>query len=285
MTFEETVKSMTFRQLVLAMVAGLRKRWVRVEMGSFGGTDSDGVCVGCAATNTICQIYGVAIPASHIITSEDRAEFVSCELKFLSLFETAIDHLRAQRKSGFNETAKSIGIALAPEAWSPGCRISNGFTEEQLQSWEKSVEYLMTFEEKVKSMTFKQIVLAMVAGLRKRWVGVDMGIYGGMTDDGVCYGCAATNTICQIHGKAFTPAAINSYYARAAFVGSDSTFLCNFEDAIDCLRCGLHLPYNIRAGGIGLAQAPADYCPGSALTTDFTEADLQSWEKSVEHLE
>jgi hypothetical protein len=142
MSFMQTVKAMTFKELVLAMVAGLRHRWVRVEMSSFGGVDRDGVCVGCAATNLICQLRGEVIPSSSIYNYVRRAQFVECDSHFLEKFETAIDQLRCQRITMFNSVVRPLGLPTIPDGWSPGGYIRNDFTEECLQSWEKSVEHL-----------------------------------------------------------------------------------------------------------------------------------------------
>lgn len=118
----------------------------------------------------------------------------------------------------------------------------------------------MTFEEKVRSMTAKEIIMAMVDSLtHPPIVNIDMSTYGyyGFIDrkflgiklgkKKVCFGCAATNTICQISGKKFTPNLIAIRSKRAEFINSDRTFLLNFEEAINSLRCGYVSGYNIIA--------------------------------------
>lgn len=47
------------------------------------------------------------------------------------------------------------------------------------------------------------LVEAMIKGLEKEWVIVSMGTYGYAKSD-VCYGCAATNALCEIMQEPFT---------------------------------------------------------------------------------
>ena len=53
------------------------------------------------------------------------------------------------------------------------------------------------FKEKVQAMSAKEIIMAMVEGLRNPVTKIHMGTYGKVEGD-VCYGCAATNAICKI---------------------------------------------------------------------------------------
>lgn len=56
----------------------------------------------------------------------------------------------------------------------------------------------MNFKETVQKMTIKEIILAMVNGLKKEHVKVDFNYFGYVAPNGICYGCAATNAICEI---------------------------------------------------------------------------------------
>lgn len=124
----------------------------------------------------------------------------------------------------------------------------------------------MTFEERVKSMTGKQILQAMIDGLSKSWVAVNMNTYGNVETERygflklwkkkVCFGCAATNTICQINNIAFPIGKIENLWRRADFVESNVDFLNDFECALDQLRQGFVADYNNLAKDIGVAQIP-----------------------------
>lgn len=83
------------------------------------------------------------------------------------------------------------------------------------------------------------IVDAMIKGLRKEWVHVHMGSYGGYRIDRVtCFGCAATNTLCEIMQEAFTPENIVGTKARSEKFnfGVSANDLRIFEEGIDLLR-------------------------------------------------
>lgn len=110
----------------------------------------------------------------------------------------------------------------------------------------------MTFEEKVRSMTAKEIILAMVESLERPIINVDMSVWGearpkralGLIPFGkpVCFGCAATNTLCKIANVKFTTE--NIEYGRANAVNGNKWFVDKFEDAIDYLRRGHINAYN-----------------------------------------
>lgn len=115
-----------------------------------------------------------------------------------------------------------------------------------------------TFEEKVKSMTAKEIIMAMVKGLKRPKVEVDMDDYGyyRTEQDGtkVCCGCAATNTVCRIAEIKFTPETVSEVSRRAEAVKSDYDFFSDFEYAIDDLRRGWIKSYNLSADALGIAE-------------------------------
>ena len=106
----------------------------------------------------------------------------------------------------------------------------------------------MNFQEKVQSMTAKQIILSMVEGLKKQHVIIDMETYGRVHKN-VCYGCAATNTICEISG--ITPKASwrNRLFCDkfAYLTKCENHFIRLFEQAIDALRSGNISEYNQHA--------------------------------------
>jgi len=148
----------------------------------------------------------------------------------------------------------------------------------------------MTFEEKVKSMTAKEIIMAMVNSLtRPPIISIDMGTYGEtrkvdkkflgikIGNKEVCFGCAATNTICQISGKKFTPQNIFSKKTRAEFINSDYDFLGGFEMAIDFLRVGDIESYNRRAKNLGIAIIDQNNIDVYRLGNSYTNKDLEPY--------
>ena len=111
MTFEEKVKSMTFAQILRAMVDGLKAEHVRVQMDAFG-IDINGVCFGCAATNAICQISRHVFTLLEIELLQNRAEALLCDYYFLDMFEEALDCLRKNdfSKIGYDYYSFFCGI-------------------------------------------------------------------------------------------------------------------------------------------------------------------------------
>lgn len=113
-----------------------------------------------------------------------------------------------------------------------------------------------TFKEKVQSMTGKEILLAMINGLKKEHVKIDMNTFGSKKE-GICYGCAATNAVCEISSidfKELPERSIESIIDQAKFIKTDPEFLAQFEYAIDDLRAGDIDRYNSRAIYHGFAQ-------------------------------
>lgn len=112
----------------------------------------------------------------------------------------------------------------------------------------------MSFKEKVQQMTASEIIMAMVNGLEKKYVNIDMGSYGHVDRNNVCYGCAATNAICEINGGILPINAIHNEDIRVEYLNIEFLFLVNFELAIDSLRSGDLIYYNANAKKIGMAQ-------------------------------
>lgn len=134
-----------------------------------------------------------------------------------------------------------------------------------------------TFEEKVKSMTAAQIIRAMVRGLRKQHVKVDMDTFGSRVN-GTCFGCAATNAVCEIYGKTlarpiFTQLSDDEFGELAKAVGARKAFVTNFEYAIDNLRAGYIDDYNVYAKRYKFAQIvkPLDWELPELETDDYLE--------------
>lgn len=116
----------------------------------------------------------------------------------------------------------------------------------------------MKFEDKVKSMKFTDIMQAMIDGLRNPKTEINM-LSTGHSLHGRCFGCAATNTICQISGKMFDSSNISSRESRAKLINTSSDFIYCFEMAIDALRKGSYYGYNMQAVIGGFAQMPIQF--------------------------
>lgn len=116
--FEDKVKSLTAKEIILTMVKALRNPWVKIDMSTFGDTlySNNKVCIGCAATNTICEIAGIKFTPSNIGFGENRAKRIKCnDTEFLFRFESAIDSLRDGDIITYNDYAGEIEIATIPE--------------------------------------------------------------------------------------------------------------------------------------------------------------------------
>jgi hypothetical protein len=137
------------------------------------------------------------------------------------------------------------------------------------------------FEEIVRSMSAKDIILAMVESLRDPCVILNMSTYGEVSlSNGKCYGCAATNTICRISGIKFTSENLESLNDRASAVNSDRKFLDNFESAIDDLRKGNIETYNDIADRIDIAKINDDGDISLPyIKTNFREDELDQYIK------
>lgn len=90
-----------------------------------------------------------------------------------------------------------------------------------------------------KKLTPSKVIRAMVRGLKKKYVKIDMGTFGSTSwNDKVCYGCAATNALCELAGKKIPVASIQSTGSRATFLKVADSTLTKFELAINSLRQG-----------------------------------------------
>jgi hypothetical protein len=117
MNFEETVKAMTGKEIVLAMINGLKESPYQINMMTFGdaeNTETGVVCFGCAATSCITKISGVTFTARNITNSEDRAQALSCQHSFIVSFEAAINELRSGWVGNYNKLASIYGFEELP---------------------------------------------------------------------------------------------------------------------------------------------------------------------------
>lgn len=133
------------------------------------------------------------------------------------------------------------------------------------------------FKQTVQQMTAKEIIMAMVNGLEKEHVKVNMDTYGGFRN-GVCYGCAATNAICEIAGVTFDDPQILSTDGRARFISTDYDFIDNFECAINHLRSGYIEDYNEMAKYIGIAEIDSH-----GMNMALPELETHNYKENLHH--
>ena len=134
-----------------------------------------------------------------------------------------------------------------------------------------------SFKEKVQSMTAKEIIMAMVEGLQNPSIKVDMDTFGSVKG-GICFGCAATNTVCKISGKVFDGYNIWDVIDRGILINSNPDFLDSFESAIDALRHGGTTDvYNSYAKDVGFATIEYNSDKLPHLTNSYTTANLQEY--------
>ncbi len=138
------------------------------------------------------------------------------------------------------------------------------------------------FEEKVKSLTAHDIIMAMVDGLRNPRTVINMKSFGHM-EGGICYGCAATNTILHIMDANTAEKVVVHIFGRKN--DAYKAFALNkFEKAIDSLRYGDVDGYNQYAADCGIAQiTPMPGLELPPLYDDYTEEQLQKYEKLAKY--
>ena len=109
------------------------------------------------------------------------------------------------------------------------------------------------FKEKLQSMTIKNIVLMVIDAVENPVVTLNFDTFGKVIN-GVCCGCAATNSLCKMSAKVFDN---NSIEKRAAFIDiKNMTLVSAFESSIDDLRNIDFYWYNYLADKYNYAQLP-----------------------------
>lgn len=135
-TFEETVLAMSSGEIIMAMVNALRKPKIKIQMSTFGKVEN-GICYGCAATNTICEIADVTFTSENIEFPKGRGEAVNGDIDFVQDFEDAIDDLRLGYIKGYNKYAESVGFAKVLNTDFSLPQLNSFYTEEQLNEFVK----------------------------------------------------------------------------------------------------------------------------------------------------
>lgn len=155
-----------------------------------------------------------------------------------------------------------------------------------LSIWKESKNWrhYRSFKEKVQSMTAKEIIQSMIDGLKAKHIRINMNTFGDFHNN-ECFGCAATNTVCEISNQKFTLFNISNIDKRSRFLSVDSEFLRNFEYAINELRLGNIIGYNQIAKRSRFATIKADkyyYLP--TLTSKNWQSDLVHYQKLADDL-
>lgn len=154
----------------------------------------------------------------------------------------------------------------------------------------------IAFEAKVRSMPVWEIIRAMIRGLKRRWVKIDMSTYGTFRwskNDKyrICYGCAATNAVCEIIGRALPPDAIASKQAQANYLQAGWDFLDDFERGINDLRSRDLHGFNINMGRQLLSTIPEAVIEARykydllSLGNCYTDEDLDKYEQLAQACE
>lgn len=146
-SFEEIVRAMSAKEIIMAMVNGLKNPSTKINMDTFGyskhnwfthGFGLKPICHGCAATNAICQIAGVKFTPDDIAETWTRSSAINSSITFLNLFESAIDELRKGNIFQYNLLAsrgKFAKIKNVTEISLP--RLENNFSKKQLKVYEE----------------------------------------------------------------------------------------------------------------------------------------------------
>lgn len=109
-------------------------------------------------------------------------------------------------------------------------------------------------EDRIRQMKGSEILETMIKGLEREWVRVNMHTFGRRVGN-ICYGCAATNTICELMQRPFRSEEIGTF-SRATASGLTHNFYSTFEIAIDNIRNGIIEAYNKKARALEIAELP-----------------------------
>lgn len=140
--FEDKVRSMTGKEIVMAMVNGLLHGYYIVNMYSYGGHHGK-ICYGCAATRCITEISKVKFNSSNIYGFTKKSEAIGCSPEFINEFEDAINFLRSGRIQGYNRHAINLGIVTLPDPKNKLPVLENRSWKENIQAY---IDYANTID-------------------------------------------------------------------------------------------------------------------------------------------
>lgn len=107
----EKIKSLTPKEIIMAMVEGLQNPKTEIDMSTYGYKDGD-VCFGCAATNCLLTLDSTLelSDSFRALDSGFSLMFKDYEREFIERFEFAINDLRCGDICGCNFNLKKIEI-------------------------------------------------------------------------------------------------------------------------------------------------------------------------------
>ena len=133
------------------------------------------------------------------------------------------------------------------------------------------------FEKTVKAMSASEIIMAMVKGLRNPVTNIKMATFGEI-ENGVCFGCAATNAICHISGTTHKELLDVIKVSVVGLSEESGGFVDKFECAINELREGWLDGYNTYAGELGIARIEyVEDLELPELDDDYGNEDLEAY--------
>jgi hypothetical protein len=98
---------------------------------------------------------------------------------------------------------------------------------------DKNQEFFNRFEK------VSDVVNAMINGLTNKWAKVSMMSFGHYDSDRkICFGCAATNSLCELLKRPFTEDEIHNSFYRAEVFKCDRNVMQHFENSVNFLRMG-----------------------------------------------
>ena len=113
----------------------------------------------------------------------------------------------------------------------------------------------MNFEEKVRSLSFKQILGYLIEGLENPDYEIDMHQFAKVNKK-ICYVCAATSAISKMGNVIFPIEKIEYSEFRSDLLNCSISFFWDFETALDKLREGDLINYNLMADELNFSKAP-----------------------------
>lgn len=152
------IRSLTPKQVIMAMVDGLKNPKTKIKMNTFGYQEG-GVCYGCAATNTLCQIFDINDPVGWLPVVKDSEVLDTCSItpgfrlsapklyeitEDIMNFENAIDYLRRGDLLSANFALSYSGInpiKYNNEIEDALPRLTDSYTLEDLEPYIRLAEF------------------------------------------------------------------------------------------------------------------------------------------------
>ena len=142
----------------------------------------------------------------------------------------------------------------------------------------------LSLKDKIKDMSTSDIIRCMVEGLKKEYVEKDMSSYGHIKE-GICFGCAATNFICNLYPEVIIIYCLpilesgNIGFSYSAIFEDKYRYIRNVELLINKLRRGNILDYNYMSNLLNLPLIPIKFWEYKlpALSDNYTTEQLEEY--------